>query len=145
MIQLIYKGDSTFQTVPNDKMYNVIDVIFTNVYLKPEEAALKKKYRYICNYPVDIGDILEDGFHRNPIEVVNKDKSREPYLDGIELKEYYPTRINGKEVKNIYKPEVNMEKKDIIVGPNISKKIGSKDMFNGLMSKVTSQYMPIVE
>lgn len=145
MIQLVYKGDSTFQIVPNDKMYNVIDVIFTNIYLKPEEAALKKKYRYICNYPVDIGDILEDGFHRNPIEVINKDKSREPYLDGIELKEYYPTRINGKEVKNIYKPEVNMEKKDIIAGPNTGKKIGSKDMFNGLMSKVTSQYMPIVE
>lgn len=117
-------------------MYNVIDVVFTKVFL--EDIEYKQKYRFMCDYPVEIGDILEDDFHKTPVQVINKDVVDTPYMGSIQLKDYIPTKINGKEVGNIYKPNKNNKMET-------AKKVSGKSMFNGLMDKITSQYMPVVE
>ena len=110
--------------------YRVITVVFTKRKLSALEIAEQKKYLFICEYEVKIGDIIDSPTYATPCQVIDIswDNSRPMTPRGQFLKTLVVDKINGKSVTT-----------NII---NSSEKMKDNSMFSGIMSKYTGQFIP---
>ena len=110
--------------------YRVITIIYTRRKLSALEIAEQKKYLFICEYEVKIGDIIDSPTYATPCQVIDIswDNSRPMTPRGQFLKTLVVDKINGKSVTT-----------NII---NSSEKMKDNSMFSGIMSKYTGQFIP---
>lgn len=115
-------------------MYRVITIVYTRRKLSALEIAEQKKYLFICDYEVKIGDMLDSPVYATPCQVVDVTwKSSKPMNPrGQYLKTLIVERINGKSVND--EPEV--------INPSKSKEMKDNSMFSGIMSKYSGQFIP---
>jgi hypothetical protein len=115
-------------------MYRVITIVYTRRKLSALEIAEQKKYLFICDYEVKIGDMLDSPVYATPCQVVDVTwKSSKPMNPrGQYLKTLIVERINGKSVNG--EPEV--------INPSKSKEMKDNSMFSGIMSKYSGQFIP---
>ena len=125
-------------------MYNVITVVFTTSKLNAYETTNKKRYAYVCDDDVKVGDIITghcgDHIYDTPMQVVDikKCSSRTTYNikgEQVALKNLNVDSINGRNTK---------EEKNVIntVIKNKEEMSKSKSMFAGIADKYKSQYIP---
>ena len=110
--------------------YRVITVVFTRRKLSALEIAEQKKYLFICEYRVKIGDIIDSPTYATPCQVIDIswDNSRPMTPRGQFLKTLVIDKINGESITT-----------NII---NSSEKMKDNSMFSGIMSKYTGQFIP---
>ena len=110
--------------------YRVVTVVFTKRKLSALEIAEQKKYLFICEHRVKIGDIIDSPTYATPCQVIDIswDNSRPMTPRGQFLKTLVIDKINGKSITM-----------DII---NSSEKMKDNSMFSGIMSKYTGQFIP---
>ena len=110
--------------------YRVITVVFTKRKLSALEIAEQKKYLFICEYEVKIGDIIDSPTYATPCQVIDIswDNSRPMTPRGQFLKTLVIDKINGESITT-----------NII---NSSEKMKDNSMFSGIMSKYTGQFIP---
>lgn len=110
--------------------YRVVTVVFTKRKLSALEIAEQKKYLFICEHEVKIGDIIDSPTYATPCQVIdvswNNSKPMTPR--GQFLKTLVVDRINGKSIT------INII--------NSSEKMKDNSMFSGIMSKYTGQFIP---
>lgn len=114
-------------------MYRVIQVVYTRRRL----SALKiideqKKYLFICEYEVKIGDMIESPTYVTPCQVVD-----------IFWSNSKPMAPNGQFVKTLVVDKINGQSVDQITNViNSPEKMKDNSMFSGIMSKYTGQFIP---
>ena len=110
--------------------YRVITVVFTRRKLSALEIAEQKKYLFICEHRVKIGDIIDSPTYATPCQVIDIswDNSRPMTPRGQFLKTLVIDKINGESITT-----------NII---NSSEKMKDNSMFSGIMSKYTGQFIP---
>lgn len=110
--------------------YRVVTVVFTKRKLSALEIAEQKKYLFICEHEVKIGDMIDSPTYATPCQIIdvswNNSKPINPR--GQFLKTLVIDKINGKSITM-----------DII---NSSEKMKDNSMFSGIMSKYTGQFIP---
>ena len=110
--------------------YRVVTVVFTRRKLSALEIAEQKKYLFICEHRVKIGDIIDSPTYATPCQVIDIswDNSRPMTPRGQFLKTLVIDKINGESITT-----------NII---NSSEKMKDNSMFSGIMSKYTGQFIP---
>ena len=112
--------------------YRVITVVFTKRKLSALEIAEQKKYLFICEHEVKIGDMIDSPTYATPCQIIdvswNNSKPINPR--GQFLKTLVIDKINGKSINQTM---------NII---NSSEKMKDNSMFSGIMSKYTGQFIP---
>ena len=112
--------------------YRIITVVFTKRKLSALEIAEQKKYLFICEHEVKIGDMIDSPTYATPCQIIdvswNNSKPMNPR--GQFLKTLVVDKINGKSMNQTI---------DII---NSSEKMKDNSMFSGIMSKYTGQFIP---
>ena len=112
--------------------YRVVTVVFTKRKLSALEIAEQKKYLFICEHEVKIGDMIDSPTYATPCQIIdvswNNSKPINPR--GQFLKTLVVDKINGKSMNQTI---------DII---NLSEKMKDNSMFSGIMSKYTGQFIP---
>ena len=112
--------------------YRIVTVVFTKRKLSALEIAEQKKYLFICEYEVKIGDMIDSPTYATPCQIIdvswNNSKPMNPR--GQFLKTLVVDKINGKSMNQTI---------DII---NSSEKMKDNSMFSGIMSKYTGQFIP---
>ena len=112
--------------------YRVVTVVFTKRKLSALEIAEQKKYLFICEHEVKIGDMIDSPTYATPCQIIdvswNNSKPMNPR--GQFLKTLVVDKINGKSMNQTI---------DII---NSSEKMKDNSMFSGIMSKYTGQFIP---
>lgn len=112
--------------------YRVVTVVFTKRKLSALEIAEQKKYLFICEHEVKIGDMIDSPTYATPCQIIdvswNNSKPINPR--GQFLKTLVVDKINGKSVNQTM---------NII---NSSEKMKDNSMFSGIMSKYTGQFIP---
>lgn len=113
--------------------YRVITIIYTRRKLSALEIAEQKKYLFICEHEVKIGDMIESPTYVTPCQVIDVSWSNSRPMNprGQFLKTLVIDKINGKSVTT-----------NII---NSSEKMKNDSMFSGIMSKYTGQFIPVKE
>ena len=114
-------------------MYRVIKVVFTKRPLDFLQAASLKKYKFLCDYEVKAGDMIDSPVYSTPCEVIDVRMEKSiPWYDGKQVKPIIVDTINGKTVSN-NKTKTNSEMKN------------NSSMFDGILDSYTSQFMPVKE
>ena len=115
-------------------MYRVITIVYTKRKLSALEIAEQKKYLFICEHDVKIGDMIDSPVYATPCQVIDVTwKSSKPVSPrGTYLKTLIVERINGKSVNG------NSE----VINPSKNKEMKDNSMFSGIMSKYTGQFIP---
>lgn len=115
-------------------MYRVITIVYTKRKLSALEIAEQKKYLFICEHEVKIGDMIDSPVYATPCQVIDVTwKSSKPVSPrGTYLKTLIVERINGKSVND------NSE----VINPSKSKEMKDNSMFSGIMSKYSGQFIP---
>ena len=112
--------------------YRVVTVVFTKRKLSALEIAEQKKYLFICEHEVKIGDMIDSPTYATPCQIIdvswNNSKPMNPR--GQFLKTLVVDKINGKSMNQTI---------NII---NSSEKMKDNSMFSGIMSKYTGQFIP---
>ena len=112
--------------------YRVVTVVFTKRKLSALEIAEQKKYLFICEHEVKIGDMIDSPTYATPCQIIdvswNNSKPINPR--GQFLKTLVIDKINGKSINQTM---------NII---NSSEKMKDNSMFSGIMSKYTGQFIP---
>ena len=112
--------------------YRIVTVVFTKRKLSALEIAEQKKYLFICEHEVKIGDMIDSPTYATPCQIIdvswNNSKPMNPR--GQFLKSLVIDKINGKSMNQTI---------DII---NSSEKMKDNSMFSGIMSKYTGQFIP---
>ena len=110
--------------------YRVITIVFTKRKLSALEIAEQKKYLFICEYEVKIGDMIDSPTYVTPCQVIDVSWSNSKPMNprGQFLKTLVVDKINGKSVTT-----------NTI---NSSEKMKDNSMFSGIMSKYTGQFIP---
>ena len=112
--------------------YRIVTVVFTKRKLSALEIAEQKKYLFICEHEVKIGDMIDSPTYATPCQIIdvswNNSKPMNPR--GQFLKTLVVDKINGKSMNQTI---------DII---NSSEKMKDNSMFSGIMSKYTGQFIP---
>ena len=112
--------------------YRVVTVVFTKRKLSALEIAEQKKYLFICEHEVKIGDMIDSPTYATPCQIIdvswNNSKPMNPR--GQFLKTLVIDKINGKSINQTI---------NII---NSSEKMKDNSMFSGIMSKYTGQFIP---
>lgn len=110
--------------------YRVVTVVFTKRKLSALEIAEQKKYLFICEHEVKIGDMIDSPTYATPCQIIdvswNNSKPINPR--GQFLKTLVVDKINGKSMTT-----------NII---SSSEKMKDNSMFSGIMSKYTGQFIP---
>ena len=111
-------------------MKRVITVVFTKRRLSPLEMYDLKRYKFICNEDVKIGDLIDSPKYATPCEVVDVYKTDlvPTSPSGLPLKTIVIDSINGVELTKTSKTVTKMKQ--------------SSSMFDGIMETYASQYMP---
>ena len=112
--------------------YRIVTVVFTKRKLSALEIAEQKKYLFICEHEVKIGDMIDSPTYATPCQIIdvswNNSKPMNPR--GQFLKTLVVDKINGKSINQTI---------NII---NSSEKMKDNSMFSGIMSKYTGQFIP---
>lgn len=110
--------------------YKVITVVFTKRRISALEIAEQKKYLFICEHDVKIGDMIDSPTYVTPCQVIDVSRSDSKPMNprGQFLKTLIVDKINGKSV--------------VINTINSSEKMKDNSMFSGIMSKYTGQFIP---
>lgn len=111
-------------------MYRIVTVVFTKRKLNALELAGQKRYSFVCTESVEIGDMIESPVYSTPLEVVD-----------ISMRDYIPV-INGNDLKSLIIDKINgksVSKETIINKQNMN---NSNSMFNGIIGKYNSQFIP---
>lgn len=106
-------------------------VVYTNQKLNFLELSGMKRYQFICNRYLDIGDLVESPLYNTPMQVVDArpvDK-RPTRPDGVYIKDLIIDRVNGNDVGILNKEEEMPTFK-------------TNDMFSGIMTKYSGQFIP---
>ena len=110
--------------------YRIVTVVFTKRKLSALEIAEQKKYLFICEHEVKIGDMIDSPTYATPCQIIdvswNNSKPINPR--GQFLKTLVVDKINGKSMTT-----------NII---SSSEKMKDNSMFSGIMSKYTGQFIP---
>ena len=110
--------------------YRIVTVVFTKRKLSALEIAEQKKYLFICEHEVKIGDMIDSPTYATPCQIIdvswNNSKPMNPR--GQFLKTLVIDKINGESITT-----------NII---NSSEKMKDNSMFSGIMSKYTGQFIP---
>lgn len=114
-------------------MYRVITIVYTRRKLSALEIAEQKKYLFICEHEVKIGDMIDSPTYATPCQVIDVTwKTNKPVNPrGQYLKTLVVDKING---KSIYSDFTNSNKQISTMKDN--------SMFSGIMSKYTGQFIP---
>jgi hypothetical protein len=112
--------------------YRVITTVYTRRRLSALEIAEQKKYLFICEYEVKIGDMIDSPTYATPCQVIDVSWSNSKPMNprGQFLKTLVIDKINGKSVN---------QTTNII---NSSEKMKDNSMFSGIMSKYSGQFIP---
>lgn len=112
--------------------YRIITVVFTKRKLSPLEMTNQKRYKFVCNVPVKVGDLIDSPVYSTTCQVVDVRYADHIPLtsSGQLLKDITVDSINGKSIIN---KSINEMK------PNLST---NSSMFDGIMETYASQYMP---
>ena len=112
--------------------YRIVTVVFTKRKLSALEIAEQKKYLFICEYEVKIGDMIDSPTYATPCQVIDIswDNSKPMTPRGQFLKTLVIDKINGESINQTI---------NII---NSSEKMKDNSMFSGIMSKYTGQFIP---
>lgn len=112
-------------------MYRVITIVYTRRKLSALEIAEQKKYLFICEHEVKIGDMIESPTYATPCQVIDVTwKNNKPVNPrGQYLKTLVIDRINGKSIYSNNSIKQTNKMKD-------------NSMFSGIMSKYTGQFIP---
>ena len=112
--------------------YRVVTVVFTKRKLSALEIAEQKKYLFICEHRVKIGDIIDSPTYATPCQVIDVSWSNSKPMTprGQFLKTLVIDKINGESINQTI---------NII---NSSEKMKDNSMFSGIMSKYTGQFIP---
>ena len=112
--------------------YRVITTVYTRRRLSALEIAEQKKYLFICEYEVKIGDMIDSPTYATPCQVIDVSWSNSKPMNprGQFLKTLVVDKINGKSVN---------QTTNII---NSSEKMKDNSMFSGIMSKYSGQFIP---
>ena len=110
--------------------YRIITIVSTRRKLSALEIAEQKKYLFICEHEVKIGDMIDSPTYATPCQVIDVywTNSKPTNPRGQFLKTLVVDKINGKSVTM-----------NII---NSSEKMKDNSMFSGIMSKYTGQFIP---
>ena len=112
-------------------MYRVITIVYTRRKLSALEIAEQKKYLFICEHEVKIGDMIDSPVYATPCQVIDVTwKNSKPVNPrGQYLKTLVVEKINGKPLYEDVSIKSNVEMKD-------------NSMFKGIVGKYTSQFVP---
>lgn len=105
-------------------MYNVINVVYTTRKLSASELKTQKQYAFLFDGNVKIGDMLHSPVYATPLQVTNVYKQAS-------------SEINGKTLKKLIVDKINDN-----VNDQNAKTMVSNSMFNGIISKYQSQFLP---
>lgn len=105
-------------------------VIYTNRKLNFLELSGMKRYQFICNRMLSIGDMIESPVYNTPMQVVDVQlvDKRPVRSDGILIKDLIVDRVNGNDVVTVNEEEEMPTK--------------TNDMFSGIMTKYSGQFIP---
>lgn len=106
-------------------------VVYTTRKLNFLELSGMKRYQFVCDRMLDIGDMVESPVYNTPMQVVDiqlVDK-RPIRSDGINIKDLIVDRVNGNDVGMVNKAEEMSTLK-------------TNDMFSGIMTKYSGQFIP---
>lgn len=114
-------------------MYRVITIVYTRRKLSALEIAEQKKYLFICEHEVKIGDMIESPTYATPCQVIDVTWTNNKPVNprGQYLKTLVIDKINN---KSIYFSNSNSVKQ--------TNKMKDNSMFSGIMSKYTGQFIP---
>ena len=114
-------------------MYRVITIVYTRRKLSALEIAEQKKYLFICEHEVKIGDMIDSPTYATPCQVIDVTWTNNKPVNprGQYLKTLVIDKING---KSIYFSNSNSVKQ--------TNKMKDNSMFSGIMSKYTGQFIP---
>ena len=110
-------------------MNRIITVVFTKRQLNPLEMYDLKRYKFICNEEVKIGDMIDSPTYATTCEVVD-----------VCMSKNIPTTSTGFPLKTIIVDSINGKKTNSIKTTKEMKQNSS--MFDGIMETYASQYMP---
>ena len=110
--------------------YRVITVVFTRRKLSALEIAEQKKYLFICEHEVKIGDMIDSPTYATPCQIIDVSWTNSKPINprGQFLKTLVIDKINGESITT-----------NTI---NSSEKMKDNSMFSGIMSKYTGQFIP---
>ena len=113
--------------------YRVITIVYTRRKLSALEIAEQKKYLFICEHEVKIGDMIDSPTYATPCQVIDVTyKNSKPMNPrGQFLKTLVIDKING---KSIYSDYVNE--------PVKVNQMKNNSMFSGIMAKYSGQFIP---
>lgn len=113
--------------------YRVITIVYSKRKLSALEIAEQKKYLFVCDYEVKIGDMIESPTYITPCQVVDVTwKDTKPISPrGTVVKTLVVDKINGKPVIGL---------NNVINKPQ--KEMKDNSMFSGIMSKYSGQFIP---
>ena len=115
-------------------MYKIINVVFTNRKLNAVEISKLPQYSFICNdKEVKEGDLLVSPNYSTSLMVINISESNSNLINGrTPIKELIIDTINGKPIikEETFKNNSNMTTTK------------SNNMFNGIVDKYKSQFIP---
>ena len=113
--------------------YRVITIVFTRRKLAALEIAEQKKYLFICEHEVKVGDMIDSPTYATPCQVID-----------VTWKNSKPMNPRGQYLKTLVVDRIN----NVSIYSNSKQtKTTMKDnsMFNGIMSKYTGQFIPVKE
>lgn len=113
-------------------MYKIINVVFTNRKLNAVEISKLPQYSFICNEKVKEGDLLVSPNYSTGMMITKVFTSDSNLINGrTPIKELIIDTINGKSIvkEETFKNDSNMTTK-------------SNSMFNGIIDKYKSQFIP---
>lgn len=121
-------------------MYRIINVVFTNRKLNAVEVSKLMQYSFICNEKVKEGDLLVSPNYSTGMMVTKIFTSESNLINGrTPIKELIIDTINGKPtVKNIVSDAFN----ETFQKHNTMNNTKSNSMFNGIVDKYKSQFIP---
>ena len=112
-------------------MYRVITIVYTRRKLSALEIAEQKKYLFICEHEVKIGDMIDSPTYATPCQVIDVTRTNNKPVNprGQYLKTLVIDKINGKSIYSNNSVKQTNKMKD-------------NSMFSGIMSKYTGQFIP---
>ena len=120
--------------------YRVITVVFTRRKLTALVISQLKKYLFICEHDVKIGDMIDSPTYTIPCQVIDVAWQNSKPIDpqGRYLKTLIIDKINNKEIYSEEIDNIEIDNKEIIQSNNKT----MNSMFSGIMSKYTGQFIP---
>lgn len=115
-------------------MYKIINVVFTNRKLNAVEISKLPQYSFICNEKVKEGDLLVSPNYSTGMMITKVFTSNSNLINGrTPIKELIIDTINGKSI---------VKEETLKNNSNMTTTKSNNSMFNGIVDKYKSQFIP---